>query len=66
MSEVTQFNEHPLLYSLLMTAKENELNEHAYLTFVFNRIRSCKTNSDYQQFIPGYLTSDEHVNLLLK
>ena len=55
-----------ILYSLLMTAKENGLNEHAYLTFVFNRIRSCKTDSDYQQLIPGYLTPDEHASLLLK
>lgn len=55
-----------ILYSLLMTAKENGLNEHAYLTFVFNRIRSCKTDSDYQQLIPGYLTPEEHASLLLK
>ncbi len=55
-----------VLYSLLMTAKENGLNQHAYLTFVFNRIRSCKTNADYQKLIPGYLTPEEHAALSLK
>ncbi len=55
-----------ILYSLLMTAKENGLNEHAYLTFVFNRIRACKTESDYQKLLPDYLTSEEQATLALK
>lgn len=55
-----------ILYSLLITAKENGLNEHAYLTLVFNRIRGCKTESDYQKLLPGYLTSEEMILLALK
>ena len=55
-----------ILYSLIMSAKENGLNEHAYLTFVFNRIRSCKNDSDYQKLIPGYLTIEEQAELALK
>lgn len=55
-----------ILYSLLITAKENGLNEHAYLTLVFNRIRGCKTESDYQKLLPGYLTSEEIALLALK
>ena len=52
-----------ILYSLLMTAKKNHLNQHAYLTFIFNRIRACKTKQDYQQLLPDYLTPEEKEKL---
>ena len=55
-----------VLYSLLMTAKENGLNQHAYLTFVFNKIRLCETEDDYQKLIPGYINQDEMAALVLK
>ena len=55
-----------VFYSLLITAKANQLNEHAYLTFVFNRIRACKTEDDYRKLLPGYLTAEEAKQLALK
>jgi len=55
-----------VFYSLLITAKANHLNEHAYLTFVFNRIRACKTEEDYRKLLPGYLTAEETKLLWLK
>lgn len=55
-----------VFYSLLITAKANQLNEHAYLTFVFNRIRACKTEDDYRKLLPGYLTDEETKQLALK
>ena len=55
-----------IFYSLLITAKANKLNEHAYLTFVFNRIRSCKAPEDYKKLLPGYLTEEETRLLALK
>lgn len=55
-----------IFYSLLITAKANQLNEHAYLTFVFNRIRACSTAEDYRKLLPGYLTAEETKLLLLK
>ena len=54
-----------ILYSLLITAKANGLNEHAYLTFVFNRIRACETKEDYKALLPGYLTAEEQESLML-
>ena len=55
-----------VFYSLLITAKANQLNEHAYLTFVFNRIRACNTEDDYRKLLPGYLTAEETKLLSLK
>ena len=55
-----------ILYSLLITAKENKLNQHAYLTFVFNRIRACQTEEDYQQLLPGHMPLEEEEKLKLK
>lgn len=55
-----------IFYSLLITAKANQLNEHAYLTFVFNRIRACSTEEDYRKLLPGYLTEEEAKQLALK
>ena len=55
-----------IFYSLLITAKANQLNEHAYLTFVFNRIRACSTEEDYRKLLPGYLTAEETKLLSLK
>ncbi len=55
-----------IFYSILMTAKENNFNEHAYLTFIFNRIRFCKTEDDYRKLLPDYMTAEELQQVALK
>lgn len=55
-----------IFYSILITAKENGFNEHAYLTFIFNRIRFCTTEEDYRRLLPDYLTAEEIQQVSLK
>ncbi len=55
-----------IFYSILMTAKENGFNEHSYLTFIFNRIRFCKTEDDYRKLLPDYMTAEELQQVALK
>lgn len=54
-----------VLYSLLMTAKENGLDQHAYLTFVFESIRFCETPTDYLKLLPTHLTDEQRHRLTL-
>jgi hypothetical protein len=55
-----------IFYSILITAKENGFNEHAYLTFIFNRIRLCKTENDYRKLLPDHMTAEELAQVALK
>ncbi len=41
-----------LFYSLIATAKANELNPFNYLKTLFENIRSCKTAEDYKALLP--------------
>ena len=41
-----------LLYSLIETAKANELNSFLYLATIFKRLPSCQTLEDYEALLP--------------
>lgn len=42
-----------LFYSLIATAKANELNTFDYLKHLFENIRFCKTSKDYKALLPS-------------
>jgi transposase len=44
-----------VLYSLIATAKANNLVAYDYLRYVFERIRDCREEKDYRQLLPQNL-----------
>ena len=43
------------MYSLVETAKANQIEPYAYLRFLFERIHLAKTTEDYKNLLPQYL-----------
>lgn len=49
-----------LFYSLIATAAANAWNPFDYLRFLFENIRSCKTNDDYSMLLPFNISSNPY------
>jgi len=47
-----------IFYSLIETCKANKINPQKYLCAMLNKIRSCKTDDDYQKLLPQNLILD--------
>lgn len=54
-----------ILYSLLMTAKAHNLNQHAYLTYVFDHLRGCESDEDYLKLLPTDMDLEQRQKLTL-
>jgi len=50
------------LFSLIETAKANELEPYRYLRYLFERLPVAETTEDYKSLLPQYL-SQEHLKL---
>jgi len=46
-----------LFYSLIATAVANKWNPFDYLRYLFENIRSCKTDEDYSNLLPFNIIS---------
>ena len=46
------------MYSLVETAKANQIEPYSYLRFLFERIHLAKTTEDYKKLLPQYLDRD--------
>lgn len=47
-----------LLYSLIETAKANNLEPYAYLRYIFDRLPFASVLEDYEALLPWNVTSD--------
>lgn len=47
------------IYSILETARQNNLNPFDYLNFIFERIPFADNESDWQALLPSNLTPDQ-------
>lgn len=47
------------IYSILETARQNNLNPFDYLNFIFERIPFAESKSDWQALLPSNLTPDQ-------
>jgi transposase len=43
------------LFSLIETAKANQVNPFAYLTYIFKELPNCKDIADYEALLPYHL-----------
>ena len=43
------------MYSLVETAKANQIEPYSYLRFLFERVHLAKTTEDYKNLLPQYL-----------
>jgi len=48
-----------ILYSLVESAKMNNLPVYAYLYFIFRKLPYCEKQSDYERLLPYYVTAEE-------
>lgn len=52
-----------IFYSLIKTAQANDVEPYVYLCYILNKIRSCKTEEDYQRLFPWNIPADKLRNL---
>ncbi len=48
-----------ILYSLVDSAKMNNLPVYAYLYFIFRELPCCEKQSDYEKLLPYNLTAED-------
>ena len=47
------------LFSLIETAKANELEPYHYLRYLFDKLPMAETTEDYKSLLPQYLSSEQ-------
>ncbi|MCP3870817.1 MAG: transposase domain-containing protein, partial [Gammaproteobacteria bacterium] len=50
-----------LLYSLIETAKANNLEPYAYLRYIFDKLPTASTLEDYENLLPWNITTAQLV-----
>ncbi len=53
------------IYSLIETAKANDLEPYRYLRYLFERLPMAQNDSEYKALLPQYVNRDFIINMQL-